>query len=76
MATKKRLPMSVVTNPIWLWLFKHGWEDPEWGRRPVDQIGIQLALRDLAGLIADDKVRTGIQSTLDSAIAKTARAIG
>lgn len=76
MATKKRLPMSVVTNPIWLWLFKHGWEDPEWGRRPVDQIGIQLALHDLAGMIADEKVRTGIQSTLDSAIAKTARAIG
>ena len=23
-------PILTVTNPILLWLFRHGWEDPEW----------------------------------------------
>ena len=37
--------MLVVTNPILLWLFKHGWEDPGWGRDDASQILILLRAR-------------------------------
>ena len=40
--------MLAVTNPILLWLFKHGWEDPGWGRDDASQISILSALHALA----------------------------
>lgn len=42
------LPLAAVTNPILLWLFKHGWEDPDWGCLPVNQVAIGLVPRGAA----------------------------
>ena len=41
------LPIATVTNPILLWLFKHGWEDPGWGHLPINQVALGLVLHDL-----------------------------
>jgi hypothetical protein len=47
------LSIATVTNPILLWLFKHGWEDPGWGHMPINQVTLGLALHDLGAKIAD-----------------------
>jgi hypothetical protein len=39
--------MLVVTNLILLWFFKHGWEDPGWGRD--DAKGIAKVANRMAG---------------------------
>jgi hypothetical protein len=54
----------------------HGhWEDPEWGRRPANQILIGLAIRDLADGIQDAGLRTQIQHSADEAIAKNSQQV-
>jgi hypothetical protein len=48
-----QLPISAATNPILLWLFKHGLEDLDWGKHTLDQLTIALTIRGLASMIAD-----------------------
>jgi hypothetical protein len=47
----------------------HGhWEDPEWGRRPVNQILVSLAIRELANGIQDAETREQIHTITDKVV--------
>jgi hypothetical protein len=72
---KKDVPIATVTNPILLWLFRHGWEDPGWGQSPMDRLTIALAIHDLAAKVADRDARKQIQSVAARAVAKAAQAV-
>jgi hypothetical protein len=49
----------------------HGhWEDPEWGRMPVNQVLIGLAIRELASGVEDGELRGQIQGVSEKVIAK------
>jgi hypothetical protein len=67
-----QMPVLTVTNPILLWLFRHGWEDPDWGRTPVGQIAIATAIHEMAGQLADGELRRQIQIGAAKAMAATA----
>ena len=62
------LPILTVTNPLLLWLFRHGWEDPDWGQTPVGQIAIATVIHDMAGQLGDAELRRQIQSGAAKAI--------
>jgi hypothetical protein len=66
------LPLWTVTNPILLWLFRHGWEDPEWGRTPVGQVALATAIYDMAGQIGEVEVRRQIQGGAAKAMSMAA----
>jgi hypothetical protein len=53
--------------------FNGHWEDPEWGKRPADQILVGLAIRSLAVAIQDPEYRSQIQGAADKAIAKNSQ---
>jgi hypothetical protein len=67
--------LLVVTNPILLWLFKHGWEDPSWGRDDASQISILSALHALADQIADTELRAQFKKLSSEGRAKVANRI-
>ena len=71
----KKLPIATVTNPVLLWLFRHGWEDPDWGHSTMDQLTIALAVHDLAGKMADVDARKQIQNLAAKTVAKVAQEI-
>jgi hypothetical protein len=49
----------------------HGhWEDPEWGRMPVNQLLIGLAIRELAEGIEDAAIRGQLHTAANKVIAK------
>jgi hypothetical protein len=55
----------------------HGhWEDPEWGKRPVNQVLIALALSELAEGIQDTAVRGQIQKATNETIARNTQQVG
>jgi len=54
--------------------FDGHWEDPEWGRMPINQVLVGLAIRELANGIHDGELRGQIHAATDKAIAKSARA--
>ena len=52
----------------------HGhWEDPEWGRMPVNQLLIGVAIRELAEGIGDATIRGQVQTAANKAIAKNSQ---
>jgi hypothetical protein len=52
----------------------HGhWEDPEWGRMPVNQLLVGLAIRELADGIQDATIRSQIHTAANKAIAKNSQ---
>ena len=54
----------------------HGhWEDPEWGRRPVNQILVSLALRELANGIQDSEAREQLHTITDKIISINAQRV-
>lgn len=56
--------------------FFHGhWEDPEWGKRPLNQILLMLSTHMLAGGIADSALRQQIQEAAAKGIAETAQSL-
>lgn len=56
--------------------FFHGhWEDPEWGKRPMNQLLIQLSTHTLANGIAEKGVRTAVQAGLEKSMASLAQQI-
>jgi hypothetical protein len=67
-----QMPVLTVTNPILLWLYRHGWEDPDWGRMPVGQVALATAIYELAGQIGDVEVRKQIQTGAAKAMAAAA----
>jgi glutaredoxin-related protein len=64
--------MLVVTNPILLWVFKHGWEDPGCGRDDASQISILSALHALADQISDKELRSQVKKLSSKGLAKVA----
>jgi hypothetical protein len=60
--------LSAVTNAILLWLYRHGWEDPGWGRGEAAQATIMLAIHELAGQIADEDLRRELKKTSNAAL--------
>jgi hypothetical protein len=56
------------------WFHGH-WEDPEWGRMPVTQILIAVAIRELASAIRDKGLREQIHAATDTVIAKSSQVI-
>jgi hypothetical protein len=65
--------IAAVTNPVLLWLFRHGWEDPNWGQHSMDQITIGLAIHALAAKISDPTAAKAIQKIAAQAVTKTAQ---
>lgn len=56
--------------------FFHGhWEDPEWGKLPVNQVLIGVAIRELAAGILDKEIKGQINTAVDKTIAKNSQAI-
>ena len=54
----------------------HGhWEDPEWGRRPENQLLIGLAIRALSGTIQDSRAREQLHGAANEVVAKNAQAV-
>jgi hypothetical protein len=64
-----KAPILTVTNPILLWLFQHGWEDPGWGHSHIGQVAIASAIHELANQIADVEARKQIQAVTAKSIA-------
>ena len=60
-----------VTNPLLIWLFKHGWEEPV-GQSHVGQVAIASAIHELANKITDSDMRKQIQCASAKAMANTA----
>jgi len=64
-----------VTNPILIWLFNHGWEDPEWGRTDANQLTLAVAINQLAERFTDAGTRTAIQSATAKAVSNLSQKI-
>ena len=67
------LPIDTVRNPILLWLFKHGWEDPGWGQMPINQVALGLVLHDVASKLADKALQEQVQAIAEKVVAKNAQ---
>ncbi|MES2073859.1 MAG: hypothetical protein V4488_26130 [Pseudomonadota bacterium] len=53
----------------------HGhWEDPEWGKQPVNQLLIGLAVKELANGIHDVELKGHIQSAAEKLVTKNSQA--
>lgn len=60
--------LLMVTN------YFHGhWEDPGWGRRPMNQALIMLAIDELAKGITDEKVNASIHGMAEKSIINIAK---
>jgi hypothetical protein len=68
-----QLPIDTVRNPILLWLFKHGWEDPSWGQMPINQVALGLVLHDVASKLADKALQEQVQAIAEKVVAKNAQ---
>ena len=76
MATSSvRVPQAAEINPILLWLFRHGWEDPSWGTRPSDQLTLALAIHELASHVTDATTRGEIHAATAKAVANLSKRI-
>jgi len=64
-----------VTNPILIWLFNHGWEDPTWGQTDANQLTLAVAINQLAGRISDAGTRTAIQTATAKSVANLSQKI-
>ena len=54
----------------------HGhWEDPEWGKRPVNQVLVGLTIRELASGLEDASLRRQIENAASEAIAKNTQQV-
>jgi len=67
------IPVEMITNPILLWLFKHGWEDPEWGHMSINQAALGLALHDLGAKLADKDLREQVQTIAQQVVTRNAQ---
>jgi len=65
--------MAKKTFPNWIWLilYKRGWEDPEWGQRPIDQVAIASAIHELAGELKGSAGKA-VQAAATKAVAAAA----
>ena len=70
-----RLPKWVVKDPILLWLFNQGWEDPGWGQTPINQVAAGLILHGLAERFADKAIQKQLQTIGQQVVAANAQLI-
>lgn len=71
MLTKEGLDFLLqITN-----YFNGHWEDPDWGRRPINQILVQLSALTLAEGIEDAGVRAEVHGAISKGIATSAQAL-
>lgn len=70
-----KLPTATITNPILLWLFKNGWEDPSWGQLPVNQVALGLILHDLGNKLADRNLQEQIHEIAQKIVVDNARSV-
>ncbi len=63
------IPVETITNPILLWLFRHGWEDPNWGHIPTNQVALGLALHDLSTRLANPELKDQLQHIAQKVVA-------
>lgn len=54
--------------------FNGHWEDPEWGRMPLTQVLVAVAIRELGEGIQDATLRGQIQGAANQVIAKSSAA--
>lgn len=54
------------------WFGGH-WEDPDWGRHPVTQMMVALAIRELAAGVEEAGARSRIEAAADEAITRSAQ---
>lgn len=69
------LPVATVTNPILLWLFKNGWEDPSWGKLPINQATLGLVLHELSTKVADHSLQEQIQGIATKLVTENAQKV-
>ena len=55
-----------------LWRLGIG-EDPNWGKRPIEQIAIQSMIFEMANRISDDTVRKQVQNAVATGLAHTSQ---
>jgi len=67
------VPVERVTNPLILWLFKHGWEDPGWGHLSINQVTLGLVLHDLGAKLADRDLCDQVQAIAQKVVAENAQ---
>jgi hypothetical protein len=70
-----RIPELVVRDPILLWLFNHGWEDPGWGQTEANQLTLAVAIHQLAGRFADAGTRAAIQAATAKAVSSLSQKV-
>jgi hypothetical protein len=69
--SRKKDPLSRM---IMLWLYEHGWEDPDWGT-VNGQLALQVSLLEISAHLTDKRLQTQMRTALKGAIAQTAGAI-
>ncbi len=57
-----------------LWRLGIG-EDPNWGKRPVDQIALQATIFEMAGRITDEAVRKQVQTAVGNGMVSHSQAM-
>ncbi len=70
-----KLPAATITNPILLWLFKNGWEEPSWGQLPVNQVALGLILHDLGNKVTDRDLQKQIHEIAQKIVVDNARSV-
>ena len=68
-------PQIRVTNPLLLWLFAHGWEEPVPPTGPMSQVTVGLAINELATSVTDEAARKAIKSAAATVVMKNSQAI-
>jgi hypothetical protein len=66
---------SYLDRMIMLWLYRHGWESPDWGKLPIDQINIASTIHELAAELSDVESKKAVQAAAKKAMASAARGI-
>jgi hypothetical protein len=67
---------AVVKDLILLWLYRHGWEDPDWGTRETREALAATSIYEMAEKIGDRELRTEIRKAAGKALAKVAKDMG
>ena len=54
----------------------HGhWEDPDWGKTPVNQLLVGLVIRELSNGLQDGEIRGQLQALTDKVISRNAQGV-
>ena len=68
-------PQIRVTNPWFLYLIAHGWEEPVPPTGPMNQVSVGLAIHEFASQISDEAARKAIKTAAAGVVAKAAKSV-